>query len=138
MWSTLQDKFGFRPVYLILMSIQLCISVSIYYVRKDPVLYVIWVAGAFLCEGGHFSMFPTACVKLFGIQQGGLIFTVMFLITPVSSLLGLLIVETGGKNVNELVFFVAGALTLTNIILLYFYKDEEIKSKETLRWEELH
>ena len=81
-------------------------------------------------------MYPTACVKLFGIQQGGLIFTVMFLITPVSSLLGLLIVETGGPDVNQLVFFVAGALTFVNIILLYFYQDEEIKSKETKDWEQ--
>lgn len=100
MWATLQDKFGFKSVYFVLMSIQLCVSCSIYYVRKDPVLYVIWVALAFLCEGGHFSMYPTACVKLFGIQEGGQIFTVMFLITPLSSLLGLLIVETGGEDIN--------------------------------------
>ena len=70
-WATLQDKYGFRNVYFWLLVLQLLISFTIFYVRKEAFLYTLWVACAFLCEGGHFSMFPTAAVKLFGIQNGG-------------------------------------------------------------------
>jgi len=53
------------------MTIQLIVSLSIYSVREHEALYVIWVSLSFLCEGGHFSMFPTVTAKMFGIQYGG-------------------------------------------------------------------
>ena len=67
MWATLQDKFGFRPVYFVLLSIQLVVSLTIWEVKSNGTLYILWVSLAFLCEGGHFSMFPTATVKVFGM-----------------------------------------------------------------------
>jgi Na+/melibiose symporter-like transporter len=66
-WATLQDKYGFRRIYFILLCLQLVDSLTIYYVRESDFLYTVWVAIAFACDGGHFSMFPTAAVKLFGI-----------------------------------------------------------------------
>jgi len=50
------------------------------------------VSLSFLCEGGHFSMFPTVAAKIFGIQYGGQIYTIMFFFIAFSSTLGFLIV----------------------------------------------
>ena len=91
-WAALQDAIGFRRVYFLLLSLQLVVSATIYHVKDNEYLYIIWVACSFLCEGGHFSCFPAACVKIFGIQHGGQIFTIMFFAIPISSLASFFIV----------------------------------------------
>jgi len=81
-------------------------------------------------------MFPTAAVKLFGIQNGGQIYTVMFFFIPASSILGFLIVHFGKNYISfESVFLISGFLTFINIVLLYYFEDGEMKSKKTLEYE---
>jgi Na+/melibiose symporter-like transporter len=67
MWASLQDKYGFKKVYGVILVLQLILSLTIYQVRTNEYLYVTWVAISFLCEGGHFSCFPPAVCKIFGI-----------------------------------------------------------------------
>jgi OFA family oxalate/formate antiporter-like MFS transporter len=70
-WAALQDKWGFKKVYRILLTFQLIAAFSIMHIRKSAPLFIIWTCVIFTCEGGHFSMFPTVCVKVFGVQKGG-------------------------------------------------------------------
>ena len=65
-WASLQDIFGFRRVYFVVMCIQMVISATIYYVKDSAALYTMWVAFSFLCEGAHFSQFPAVTSKIFG------------------------------------------------------------------------
>ena len=92
-WATLQDKFGFKKVYSCLLTLQLTLSASIYFVRKHPTVYVIWVCCTYLCYGGHFSMFPTLTARIFGLRHGGQIFTIMFFALCISSLFGFVLVQ---------------------------------------------
>jgi MFS transporter, OFA family, oxalate/formate antiporter len=66
-WATLQDKYGFKKVYTCLLTLQLIVAFSIYSVKESAFFYTLWVSFSFLCEGGHFSMFPTLSAKIFGI-----------------------------------------------------------------------
>jgi len=101
-------------------------------VRESDFLYTLCVAVAFTCEGGHFSMFPTAAVKLFGIQNGGQIFTIMFFAVPASAIAGFLVIHFGkGYISTSSVFIIGSVLTAINIVLLYFYKDTEMVSNKT-------
>ena len=84
-WATLQDKFGFKKIYTSLLVVQLITSLSIASCIDSPGLYTLMVGLAFTCEGGHFSTFPAACARIFGIQTGGQIFTIMFFAIPISS-----------------------------------------------------
>ena len=137
MWASLQDKYGFKKVYCVIMVLQLIISATTYYVRKDGTLYIIWVSIAFLCEGGHFSMFPTAAVKLFGIQNGGFLFTIMFFFIPLSSIIGFLIIQFGQDYISfEAVYQIAAGLSGLNLVLLYFFNENEIISRATKKYNE--
>ena len=71
MWASIQDKFGFKRVYFCLLLIQIVMCFSIFYLKSYAFLYVSCICFSFLCEGGHFSMFPTAAAKIFGIQNAG-------------------------------------------------------------------
>ena len=71
LWATLYDHYGFKKVYFTLLCIQLVVSSTIFYLKMQPTLYTIWVGLSFLCEGGHFSLFPTLTCRIFGMTNGG-------------------------------------------------------------------
>ena len=86
MWASLQDKFGFKTIYFILMAIQFICAATIWYARQNSVFYIIVIGFSYLCEGGHFSMFPTVAVHIFGLKNGGQIYTFMFFFIAFSAL----------------------------------------------------
>lgn len=124
-WASLMDRFSFRSVYACLLLLELAVSLSIYYVRDQPVLYPIWVGLSYWCEGGHFSMFATAGVQIFGIKNGGTIFSVIFLATPVTSTLSFILIK---ENLpTQTILWVGSAMTAFNLVLLYFFNDKPFK-----------
>ena len=82
---------------------------------------------AFLCEGGHFSTFPAAAVKLYGIQEAGKIFTISFFAVPLSSMLGFVLAHLVKSADEQVIFYFGALLTLINIILLLTFDEEEVK-----------
>lgn len=128
LWASLQDKFGFRPVYAVVMSIQLVTCSVIYFTTSSPALYTTLVAASFLVEGSHFSMFPTVTVKLFGIKSGGQIFTFIFFSVPIASTASFLLVNFGQDAFPQWLVFACSALfTIVNMILLYNFDETPIK-----------
>ena len=69
-------------------------------------------------------MFPTLACKLFGIENGGQIFTFIFFAVPIASLLGFVLVQN--EFDEEVILRVAAVLTFVNIILLKFFKETPI------------
>ena len=110
-----------------MLMIQLFTSIFIFVFREDKYLYSLLICLAFLVEGGHFSTFPACAMKIFGIAEGGKIFTIAFFAVPLSSLLGFVLAENH-KYINEVfIFIVADVLTFINIILIAFFDETEIK-----------
>ena len=87
---------------------------------------MIWISLSFLCEGGHFSCFPPAVCKIFGIENGGVISAFVAFAIPVSSLSSFAIVEAGISP--KIIFYVAASLTLFNMGLVYKLDESEIKN----------
>ena len=131
-WPTLSDKFGFRRVYYCLLTVQLITSFCIYRVRSNAVLYILCVALAFLCEGGHFSLFSVAGVTIFGVENGALINTFVNWSTPMTSLFGLFMINYCQQYIGTSnIFNIASGLTVINLVILYFFDDRPkvIKTK---------
>ena len=127
-WATIQDWYGFKSVYICLLVLQCILASTIYAVRSNEVIYPIWVSLSFLCEGGHFSMFPAAAMRIFGLAYGGQIYSIMFFANAFSSIASFLIVFFGGDKVSpRTIFLLSAALTLVNMISLYFFDDTEMK-----------
>lgn len=115
--------------------LQFILASTIYQVRENEYLYVIWVALSFLCEGGHFSCFPPAVAKIFGIENGGIISAFVAFAIPVSSLSSFAIVEAGLSP--QIIFIVAACLTASNMLLLLKFDDSEIKEENKYQQIEL-
>ena len=133
-WASLQDVYGFRRVYFVVMVIQLVVSATIWNVRGNAYLYPVWVALSFLCEGAHFSQFPAVSSKVFGVQYAGEIFTIIFMVIPASSALSYLLLQFGKHSIPpRTIFWIAAAFSFANIILTFFLDESPIRggSKKT-------
>lgn len=52
-WALLQEIIGFKTVYLIILVIQITLAFSMTSVSDNPIIYMIYVAASWSCEGGQ-------------------------------------------------------------------------------------
>lgn len=69
-------------------------------------------------------MFPTATVNIFGISNGGQIFTYMFFVVPASAISSALMVS---QLETSNIFRLGAFLSFINILILYNFDDGELK-----------
>ena len=65
-WSALLDKFSYKLVYGVLLTLQIIFGILIVLCRKSPVLYSVSYCVLMLCEGGHFTILPNITKQIFG------------------------------------------------------------------------
>jgi len=82
------DLTSFKLVYGVLVGVQVLVSVTLDFVSGIKGLFFVWVCVAMACEGGHFALYSALCAKLFGKDQGGLVFSVLYYCFGTASVLG--------------------------------------------------
>ena len=68
--GTIVDKVGFKKLFFAIMSIQLVLSLSVYYAAYIESIYFICIILNFFCQGGIFTIFPVATTNVFGLEVG--------------------------------------------------------------------
>lgn len=126
-WASMQDCLGFKKVYGIILAIQIFACSNIYSQRNNANLYVAIVCFSFLAEGGHFSIFPAVCAKVFGNKNGGQICSILFWFASLSALSGFILLQVQ-KEVNyQLVFYIALGMTVFNCVTLFFFDESPMQ-----------
>jgi MFS family permease len=82
------DLSSFKLVYGVLVGVQIVVSATLNFVAGTKWLFFIWMCAAMACEGGHFSLYSALCAKLFGKDQGGSVFSILYYCFGTSSILG--------------------------------------------------
>ena len=77
------------------------------------------VALSFLCVGGNIVLFAATAIEIFGIKNGGQIFSLIGLACPLSSIAGTVLVKAGMSPFW--ICNIGGLLTLCNFCLLYYF-----------------
>jgi hypothetical protein len=62
---------------------------------------MIVVLLGFACLGAHFVMFPGVIVKIFGMNAGGQLYSIMYTAYGMSSILGLIVYKTVSHYLRE-------------------------------------
>jgi len=57
-WGALLDVLGFYKVYWAMLITQAIVCFSLDYLASYKFFYLIWIILVFVCEGGHFTIFP--------------------------------------------------------------------------------
>jgi len=123
-WAFLQDKLGFKKVYMVLLVLQLILTSTIYFIATVPGLYLVWVMLSLSCEGGNFSMFPTVTSATYGLKVGPQLYSIIFSANGLSSITGALLVKFVLADIGfEAFFWITALFTLEALVLLFVYTD---------------
>lgn len=124
----LADKIGFKKIYYVVLILQIILASTIYFIAQlDKAFYVIWVGLSQFALGAHFTLFPYVTARVFGIQSGGILYSILFNGFTIGSLLGFFIQTFLHEYIsNEVFFFIATAFSACSLVLLYFFNDNPI------------
>ena len=130
--ASLQDKYGFRKVYFCVMVTELLLASTIWSVKKNEYLYPAWIVITFICQGSHFACFPAVTSKIFGIEYGGQIYTIIFILNPISTLASYLLIHFGGEKLakSPVLFYISCVFVVINIGLLYLLDEQPIRKRK--------
>ena len=120
----LQDKVSFRTLMIGLMTMQLSISLVVYWLASVPSLYFIAVVMNYFCSGGLFAVFPGSVTNLFGLNKGPQIYSIILTASIVSSSLNLLMTELLLPATGFMACFLVGS-GMTVIVLIILWRFEE-------------
>ena len=122
-WAALLDKFSYRSVYGVLLSLQITLGVTFPFIVQNKYCVGVWVCLGFFTLGGHFSMLPNEVRKVFGPHSTEL-YTYMFSMAGLTGLTeGLLqIYLMNAQNLNIFFYVYSGSSFLSLLILLVFYR----------------
>lgn len=126
--GVLADKVGFKIIYYVVLGLQIVLAFSIYFIVKlNKILYVVWIALTQASLGAHFTIFPFVTAKIFGIQSGGLLYSLIFNGFTIGSLAGFIIQTYLLASIGqELFLFFAGFLSIVSLVMLYFLNVDPI------------
>ena len=86
------EKLSFKTCYTILIVLEIIVTATIYWAVRVHWLYMIWVALSIFLEGGHFTLMPAVCGKVFG-NQASQVFSIAFISFGIASLTGVFVVK---------------------------------------------
>ena len=127
LWGYLMDKFGFKPLMLIISFIEITIAASFYFIVKINILFLIYVLLIALCIGGHFSMLAPLFNKVYGVAVGPQIYGICGLFIGVANLTGPLLSAFFLEEKEDFLigFLIAGSLIIIKIIGLFLFDENE-------------
>jgi OFA family oxalate/formate antiporter-like MFS transporter len=78
-WGILFDKFSFRTVSIGINTVLLLFAVSMQFLVKNKVLYLIAVCLVYFAYGGNYSVYPTQTIRIFGSERGAKLYYIVFI-----------------------------------------------------------
>ena len=72
---------------------------------------MIWILLSFLFYGGHFSIFPTVTAKLYGVQTGSKVYSIVFTGFACTTIIGVVLSKViipmfEGSGAYHLIFYI--------------------------------
>ena len=131
-WGLILSKFTFAEAYLFLLFLQIILVIMVAFVVSDRGLYFTVVCLMLFCEGGHFVLFPTECVKRFGNDFGGKAYNFCLIVFFFSNITQYgLTVGVKEQLGYEKEFWIFLGFTVISFIGLGFYWREYYSSKKS-------
>ena len=93
-WASLLDCYNFKPIYSIVLTIQITCLVAVHWAVNNSYTYFIVICLSFMCDGSMTSMIPVVANVVWGTKRGSSVYGYLFSTFGVASMLGTLLVTT--------------------------------------------
>ena len=121
----LADKYSFRPLMAILMTVNLVNSMVCFWAANIPALYFICVIVNYAVQGGIYTFFPVSVTKVFGMEQGPTVYVGVLFGGIISAVINLVNSKYLLPVTSfECLFFVGTGTQVATLILIWWFKEE--------------
>ena len=87
-WGFLADTTSFKLALVLQAAFMTCLIATLYSTSAMyKVMYLLWMMGINFCIGGYFSIFPVAIAQIFGKDNVGLVYGMVFIGQVLGSIL---------------------------------------------------
>lgn len=87
-WASLLDYYPFKPIYGIIVFIQLSMLIWVHWAVYSSWQYFIVICLSFMCDGSITSMLPAVTLSVFGLIRGNQVYGYMYSVFGCASMLG--------------------------------------------------
>ena len=128
-WGKLSDLISYKKAMLLMFSTQAILLIIYFTTNVNEIYFFIMTCAIYFCFGGNFSLFPTATADLFGTNNLGPNYGMVFTAYGVSGFIGavgvnLLVLAFG----SYLILFIAmGVMSIGAALLAYLIKPPKHK-----------
>ena len=131
MWGILFDKFGFKPLYTLLVCAELIISASIFFIGGYSSLYFIAVCITSLLLAGNIALMVPLYPKIFGTRYGPEVNGIAVALYGFSCLLGPIIAKFFIKERSDYkILYLSGTFfALISLITVLTFDEKVFKFK---------
>jgi hypothetical protein len=130
-------KLCFRTIYMTLMFIIICSSLSFYSVVNGTQSTAVGIGYLFFSFAGLGTMvtiFPTICVKTFGSDVGSKIYPVVYLCFSIASLTAYTI--SSYMSEVQTIFYIFGGIAFIGLMTAIVFNPQPSSHKEIMAYEE--
>lgn len=86
-WGIMMDHVSFKMLFGLTIIVEVAMISTFSLIETSGAMFTIWFLVILACEGAHFSIFPTICSKMFGIDNGPKVYGLIALALNLGSLL---------------------------------------------------
>ena len=125
-WPIIQDIFGFKPLYMIILVTQITTGLTLSVVISYKTLYFIWIGSQYLCIGGYLSLTPTVWAYMYGHDTGGKVYSIIILTFTFANLTDYSLQRGVYPLIGyENIFYIVSGWSWISLILLLLFKEKE-------------
>lgn len=125
-FGTLVDRYSFKALMSILMTIQLVNACVCFWAAFVPALYFVCILADFMVIAGLYTVFPVCVTNIFGLELGPQVYVQILLGGPITAFLCLFATKWLLPATNFVTLFYVGALTQVAVLLLLWSFKEEL------------
>ena len=126
-WGYLFDKFGFKKLYRIIITLEILISSSCYYISAYKFGYLIYCFVSALVNSASMAIGPTNFSIIFDNEKGALLFGISCFLTNTFYIFRPLISNLLTEKIYYLIIYLVITLfSMLGFIILCFFIDEKL------------
>ena len=127
-WGLLMDKYNFKILMYIIMTLEIIISFTVYYTKINDILFVVVNLLSAVSLSGFFTTITPTFNKVFGFKNGAKIYGLTGILIGVASFLGPVLtkifIKDEKKELYRNIYFVGGGFIIFSFISLFFFEEK--------------
>lgn len=133
-WGFFLDKYGFKNLYTIILSVQLIISSLCFFISSNAIGFILFNSISAMLHSVNISIHITTYVIIFGNEKGVLLYSISWLLIYIFYIARPFISNLFVSKIYFLAFYITLSLfTMIALIILSFFEEKKHNFKDKFK-----